>query len=105
MGEGRSSGGKPLQVAAPSSSQGPCELGALVTVLWARRRQHRDEWPVQGQRRREVCLRCHGPGLCPPGQSWGDLPGKSWEGGPSAPPWVSVSKSVKWGLSEEWAGF
>lgn len=80
MGEGRSSGGKPLQVAAPSSSQGPCELGALVTVLWARRRQHRDEWPVQGQRRREVCLRCRGPGLCPPGQSWGDLPGKSWGG-------------------------
>lgn len=100
MGEGRSSGGKPLQVAVPSSSQWPCELGALVSVLWARRWWHRDEWPVQGQRRREVCLRYCGPGLCPPGRSWGNLPGKSWER-TSAPSWASVSTSVKWGLSEE----
>lgn len=32
------------------------------------------------QRWREVCLRYCGPGLCPPGRSWGNLPGKSWGG-------------------------
>lgn len=71
MGEGRSSGGNPCRWQCPRPPKGPASWVSRQCLVGQE---------MVAQRWREVCLRYCGPGLCPPGRSWGNLPGKSWGG-------------------------